>query len=155
MQLPPDTHEEPPLTRDQLGPVNYKWDPDYPGTLKPGSVDDNYPLRRVLESDVYENMVYEELDIDERSPYVYPPEEDMLQWLAREGRLLPREMTDDEFDSEVDKQISGITAEDLEFADDDSKMIAYYSRQGEGSAAGASSDFGGFSEGAGDNVPGF
>lgn len=137
-----------------MGPPAYKWDPNFPGTLKPGSVDENYPLRAVLESDVYDNMVYEELDMDDRTPFVFPPEEDLLEWLAKEGRLLPRDVPEDEFDSEAEKQISGITEEDLEFADDDSKMIAYYSRQGEGSAAGASSDFGGFAESSVDSAPG-
>lgn len=155
MQLPPSTHLEPPLSEDQLGPPNYKWDPAYPGTLKPGTVDDNYPLRRVLDSDVYENMKYEELDIDERTPRVFAPEEDLLQWLSKQGRLLPRGMSDEEFDSEADRQISGITEEDLDFADDDSKMIAYYSKQGEGSAAGSGADFGGFSESSADSEAGF
>lgn len=155
MQLPPATQPEPPLSPEQVGPPDYKWDPAFPGTLKPGSVEDNYPLHKVLESDVYENMVYEELDMDDLSPVVFQPEEDLLEWLAKEGRLLPRGMTDDEFESEAEMQISGMSEEDLEFADDDSKMIAYYSRQGEGSAAGASADFGGFAESSSDIGPGF
>lgn len=149
MQLPPASHVErcePPYSEDQIGPPDYKWDPAYPGTLKPGTVDDNFPLKRCLESDVYDNMKYEEYDIDERTPRVFAPEEDLLQWLSQQGRLLPRGLSDDEFDTEAEKQMSGITEEDLEFADDDSKMIAYYSKQGEGSAAGASADFGGFAE---------
>lgn len=145
MQLPPKSHVdlyEPPLSDEQKGPPDYKWDPNYPGTLKPGSVDDNYPLKRVLESDVYENMKYEELDIDERTPIVFEPEEDLLQWLAQQGRLLPRGLSDDEFDVEAERQMSGITEEDLEFADEDSKTIAYYSRQqGDGNSTAASGDF--------------
>lgn len=153
---PPNGYWEPPLSEEQRGPPRYAWDPTFPGTLKPGSVDDNFPLEKVLASDVYRRMEYVEMDIDERTPQVFPPDEDFLEWLAREGKLLPRGLSDDEFDTEAEKQMTGITEEDLEFADDDSKMLAYYSRQGEGSAAGASSDFGGFSESsASDATTGF
>lgn len=118
--------------------------------MKPGSVDDNFPLHRVLESDVYERMEYEELDIDERTARVFEPGEDMLQWLSKQGRLLPKDISDQDFEMEAEKQMSGITEEDLEYADDDSKMIAYYSKQGEGSALGSSADFGGFADSTAD-----
>lgn len=146
MQLPPGSHEEPPLTDLEKGPPGYKWDPSFPGTLKPGSEEDNYPLDIVLASGVYERMQFQELDMDELDKQIFTPDEDFLQWLAVHGRLLPRDLTEEELESEAEKQISGITEEDLDFADEDSKMIAYYSRQGEGSSAGASADFGGFSE---------
>lgn len=146
MQIPPFGQEEPPLTKEERGPPDYKWDPNFPGTMKPGQVEDNFPLRKVLESDVYERMEYQELDADERDPHIFEPDEDLLEWLARHGRLIPRGASDDEFEMEAERQISGITEEDLDFADDDSQMIAYYSRQGEGTATGSSPDFGGFSE---------
>lgn len=155
MQLPPLDFEEPPLSPSERAPEGYVWNPDYPGTLKPGSEQDNFPLEKVLASGVYDRMVYEEIDMDDCTPQVYPLAVDMLHWLAEQGRLLPREMTDDEFDTETEKQISGITEEDLEFADDDSKMIAYYSKQGEGTATGAGPDFGGFSESSADVKTGF
>lgn len=147
MQLPPATNYwEPPLTEAQKGPAEYKWDPNYPGTLKPGLSEDNYPLEDVLNSGVYENMVFEETDMDDRTPLVFPLQEDLLEWLAKEGRLIPKDAADEDLDVEAEKQIKGITEEDLEYNDDDDKMIAYYSKQGEGSALGASNDFGGFSE---------
>ena len=154
-QLPPASHEEPPLTDEQKGPPGYKWNPDYPGTLKPGSVEDNYPLWRVLESDVYEKMQYEERDLDERDPIIFEPDEDLLHWLAEQGRLLPRGMSEEEFEMQAETQISGMTEEELDYADDDSKMIAYYSKQGEGTAAGASSDFGGFADSSAEPSSGF
>lgn len=150
MQIPPPGHVEPPLTPEEKGPPGYKWNPDYPGTLKPGLAPDNFPLEEVLSSGVYERMEYQELEMDEKDMTIFAPDEDLLEWLAKEGRLIPRGASDDEFETEAERQISGITEEDLDFADDDSKMIAYYSRQGEGSSAGASPDFGGFSESSGD-----
>lgn len=150
MQLPPASHFEPPLSEEQRGPPDYKWDPAYPGTMKPGSVDDNYPLQRVLDSDVYEVMQYEELDIDDRTPRVFIPGEDMLHWLSNQGRLMPKDISDQDFELEAEKQMSAITEEDLEYGDDDTKMIAYYSKQGQGSAAGSGADFGGFADSSGD-----
>ncbi len=156
MQLPPPgSHWEPPLTAEQRGPENYKWDPNFPGTLKPGTCEDNWPLADVLASGVYERMVYQEFDTDECKPVIAEPDEDLLEWLAREGRLIPRDVSEDEFDVEPDRHTVGITEEDLEYGDDDGKMLAYYSRQGEGSAAGSSTDFGGFSESFTDADAGF
>lgn len=150
MQLPPTSQPNPPISEADQGPAGYEWDEDYPGTLKPGKEPDNYPLEEVMASEVYELMEYQELDIDERDPHIFPPDDDFLEWLAREGKLLPRGASEAEFDTEADKQISGITEDDLDFADDDSKMIAYYSRQGEGSAAGTSNDFGGMADSVAD-----
>lgn len=144
MLIPPSPMPEPPLTDEQKGPPDYTWDENYPGTLKPGQVEENTPLDKVLASEVYENMVYEEMDIDERTPHVFTPDEDFLEWLAKEGRLIPRDIDDE--DIEVEKQMDGLAEDDLEYGDDDSKTIAYYSRQGSGASAGASSDFGGFAE---------
>lgn len=155
MQLPPPGQEGPPLAEADRGPPEYKWDPDFPGTLKPGTVEDNFPLHRVLSSDVYENMVYQELDMDERCQEIFEPDDDLLEWLAKEGRLIPRDANNDDLDLDVDTHISSMSDDDLDFADDDSKMIAYYSRQGEGSTTGASSDFGGFSESSVDVDAGF
>ena len=143
MQLPPFPQEEPPLTEEEAGPEGYKWNPDFPGTLKPGSEPDNFPLDKVLASGVYERMEYQEIDMDDCTPEVFPLEEDMLEWLVKQGRMLPRGVSEDEFDTEAERQITGITEEDLEFADDDSKMIAYYSKQGDGGL----SAFGPFGEG--------
>ncbi|CAN8073549.1 unnamed protein product [Agarophyton chilense] len=146
MQIPPPDFEEPPLTALQKGPPGYRWNPDFPGTLKPGLEPDNYPLEEVMNSGVYERMEYTELDIDERDTRIFEPDEDFLEWLAKKGRLIPRGASDEEFETEAQRQISGITEEDLDFGDDDNRMIAYYSRQGEGTAQGAGQDFGGFSE---------
>lgn len=156
MQLPPPgAIPSPPLTEEQVGPPDYKWDPAYPGTLKPGSKEDNFPLDEVLASGVYERMQYQEYDTDACDPVIVEPDEDLLEWLAREGKLIPRNATEDEFDLEADRQATGITEEDLEYGEDDDKMLAYYSRQGEGSAAGASADFGGFAESYTDAGAGF
>lgn len=150
MQIPPNADMlNIPLSAKDAGPVGYKWNANYPGTLKPGLVEDNYPLQRVLDSDVYENMVYDEFDWDERVADIFEPDEDLLEWLDKKGRLIPRNANNDDFDMEVINGELGttMTEDDLDgYADDDSKMIAYYSKQSEGSAVGSSPDFGGFSE---------
>lgn len=146
MLIPPK-HYDLPLTDDEKISPDYEWDPAHPGTLKPGTVPDNYPLEDVLNSDVYEKMVYEELDVDERHPSIYAQEleEDFLEWLEKAGRLIPRDSEDEDmFESEADTQVSGISEDDLDYADDDSKMIAYYSRQGDVSSS--DPEFGSFSE---------
>lgn len=145
MQIPPDwkTRPEPPLDDLQKGPADYEWDPTFPGTLKPGrKLEDCFPLETVLESKVYERMVYEELDMYAINEDVHIPDDDLLAWLSREGRLLGGEEDDDE---EGGKQ-AGVTEEELDFSEEDDKMLAYYSKQGEGSSVGASSDFGGMAE---------
>lgn len=153
MQLPPPAQRElePGLTEEQRGPEGYKWNPDFPGTLKPGTCADNFPLEDVLASGVYERMKYEEVDTDECRPVVHKPDVDLLEWLSREGRLIARDADEED----LEQTTTEVVDEDLEFADDDDKMLAYYSRQREGSAAGASADFGGFSESSTDTAPGF
>lgn len=150
MQIPPNPElfEGVPFPKRDQAPPEYRWDPTFPGTLKPGLVEDNFPLDKVLESDVYERMVYDEFDMDERVADIIEPEEDLLEWLAKKGRLIPKDAEDNDFELDAETQIatSGDAEEMDGFADDDSKMIAYYSRQSEGSAEGASLDFGGFSE---------
>jgi hypothetical protein len=145
-QVPPDwaTRPEPPLDEDQRGPVGYVWDPNFPGTLKPGlKLDDCFPLEVVLDSEVYERMVYQELDKYAICPEIHSPDEDLLEWLAKEGKLL---VEDEELEDEAQRQVMGVTEEDLDFSEEDDKMLAYYSKQGEGSSLGASSDFGGIAE---------
>jgi hypothetical protein len=149
MQLPPNpaAWPEPPLTEEQLGPDTYKWDPAFLGTLHPGIGEpDCFPLDEVMSSGVYERMKYQELDRYERSPELFDPDEDLLEWLVGVDRLLPRDIDDAELEMEVEKQIAGITEEDLEFGEEDSRTLAYYSKQGEGSSLGSSSDFGGLAE---------
>eukprot|EP00171_Calliarthron_tuberculosum_P008001 IDg8001t1 len=50
MQLPPSSQREleAELTEEQRGPKGYVWDKDFPGTLKPGTCKDNWPLEDVL-----------------------------------------------------------------------------------------------------------
>jgi hypothetical protein len=149
MQLPPHpaAWTEPPLTEEQRGPDTYIWDPNYVGTMHPGLGEpDCFPLDEVMTSGVYERMVYQELDRYERSPEIFQPDEDLLEWLVTVDRLLPRGMDDAELEMEAEKQVAGITEEDLEFGEEDSRTLAYYSRQGEGSSLGASPDFGGLAE---------
>lgn len=146
MQLPPDheTREVPPLDEDQRGPEDYDWDPNFPGTLRPGrALDDCFPLEEVMNSGVYERMVYQELDMYAICDEIHKPDEDMLEFLAKEGRLLG---DDGDLEMEAERQVVGVTEEDLDFSDEDDKMLAYYSKQGEGSSVGASSDFGGIAE---------
>lgn len=146
MQLPPDhaTRDVPPLDESQRGPDGYKWDPNFPGTLRPGlSMDDCFPLESVMNNGVYERMEYEELDMYAICDEIHKPDNDLLEWLAKEGRLLG---DDGEVEGEAESQVAGVTEEDLDFSDEDDKMLAYYSKQGEGSSVGASSDFGGIAE---------
>lgn len=155
MQLPPPGIYDVPLSDEDIETPEYRWQQEFPGTLKPGLVDDNFPLQRVLDSGVYKNMVYDEFDMDERYADIFEPDEDLLEWLAKEGRLIARDAGDEEFDTEAETQISSIADDDLDYADDDSKMLAYYSRQSGRSSFGADLDFGGFSESTTDYDSGF
>lgn len=139
MQLPPPDilALEPLLPKEMAGPPDYKWDPDFPGTIKPGQCEDNFPLEDVLNSGVYERMKYDERDIDECAPVIHEPDEDLLQWLAKEGRLLPRDV-DIANNDEVLAMKGGVaTVAEEDLADfnnntgeeDDKSMLAYYSRQ--------------------------
>lgn len=153
--LVPPPYYNPPLHEDDQPPPNYKWNPNFPGTMKPGLTPDNFPLEKVLASDVIDRMVYEEIDMDARTRHIFAPDDDLLEWIAKKGRLIPSDVANEDIEMEPDTQLEGITEEDLDYADDDSKMIAYYSKQGEGSATGSSFDFGGFSESSMDNGAGF
>lgn len=146
MQIPPkDIRDiEPPLSADMAGPDTYKWDPNYPGTIKPGTHPENFPLADVLASGVYERMYYTEVDYDDCEPVIHEPDEDLLEWIAKQGRLLPRDEDGDEPTVNVPDPES-LAEDDLDFEqDDDKSMLEYYSRQRDGAAD--SSDFGGVSE---------
>jgi hypothetical protein len=108
--------------------------------------DDCFPLAEALASGVYDRIQFQELDLYERSSELFKIDEDLLEWLARENRFLSSDGDSDDLEADADKQLAGVTEEDLDFADDDDKMLAYYSKQGEGSAVGAGSDFGGLAD---------
>lgn len=91
-------------------------------------------------------MVYDEFDMDERVAEIVEPDEDLLEWLDRNNRLIPHDAPTDDFDLDSDPQMTVLTEDDLNYADDDSKMIEYYSKQSEGAQTGTSLDFGGFSD---------
>lgn len=149
MLVPPFKQIEPPLTPQELGPKGYTWNDDYPGTMKPGQVEDNFPLERVLASDVFEKMQYQELDMDERADEIFGPDEDLLDWLSKNNRLITKGASDEDIDMQMNASDS--EQENAPFVeDDDDKMIAYYTKQGEGSSTGSSFDFGGFADSTSD-----
>lgn len=113
--------------------------------MKPGLVEDNYPLKDVMESEVYNNMVYDEFDMDERCCDICEPDLDFLEWLSKEGRLIPREAENDEIEMEPDAQLTEFSEDDMDY-NDDSKMIAYYSRQTDENATSTDFEFSGFSD---------
>ena len=135
----------PPLTEEQKPHESYKWNPNYPGSLKPGG-EDCFPLDEVMNSGVLENMIFDERDIDERPSEIFEVEEDLLEWLAKENRLLPSGSVEDEWEMEAEQASSGVTMEDLQFGDQEDRTLAYYLQHGEGTAIGESSDFGGVSD---------
>lgn len=89
-------------------------------------------------------MVYDEFDMDERVAEIVEPDDDLLEWLDRNNRLIPRDATTDDFD--LESEAAQMTDDDLDYTDDDSKMIEYYLKQSEGADTGTSLDFGGFSD---------
>lgn len=94
--------------------------------------------------------------MDERVAEIVEPDEDLLEWLDRNNRLIPRDAATDDFDLDSDAQTTALTEDDLDYTDDDSKMIEYYSKQSEGAQTGTSLDFGGFSDsGSADYDAGF
>lgn len=141
MQRPPASQVElqPELPEGMRAPEGYKWDPDFPGTIKPGLSDDNYPLDEILQSGVYERMKYEEKDIDACEPIVHKTDEDLLEWLKKLGRLLPRDA-----DVGDDAVAEALAVADDDDNDEDKAMLAYYSRQRDG--APTEGDFGGMSD---------
>lgn len=118
---PPRAQEPPfPLPYDvpaQPKPYSdYEWDPDYPGTFKPGMRRENAELDEVLDAwEGRDNPACLELPQDQLFQVPLAPPEDILSWLARIGLLseeLPEEeaalrrgtdsLIDDEYDLEED-----------------------------------------------------
>ncbi|GAB0495729.1 hypothetical protein MMPV_007034 [Pyropia vietnamensis] len=126
MQLPPASAFQPPLAEELQPPKGYTWDPNFPGTLKPGMVPDNFPIQSVLESGVFENMAFRELDEDERDGDMTPLSDDLLEFLAVNGRLLDEATEAETADGNV---VSRLPGEELDFGgDEEDKVLQLYSR---------------------------
>ena len=106
--------------------ADYVWDPDFPGTFKPGTRGENYDLDVVLEMwKDKENPACMELPQDELWQVPLAPPEDILSWLGRIGLLEEEEaeeeeeissrgdsLLDDEFDLDDDSQLLGDVAQE-------------------------------------------
>lgn len=126
MQLPPASAFQPPLTEEMQPPENYTWDPDFPGTLKPGKVPDNFPIQAVLDSGVFDNMKFQELDEDERDGDMTPLSDDLLEFLAANGRLLDEATEAEAGEGPARGRMAG---EELDFGgDEEDKVLQLYSR---------------------------
>lgn len=126
MQLPPASAFQPPLTEDMKPPENYTWDSDFPGTLKPGKVPDNFPIQAVLDSGVFDKMMFQELDEDERDGDMTPLSDDLLEFMAVNGRLLDEEAEAETGESGARGRMAG---EELDFGgDEEDKVLQLYSR---------------------------
>jgi len=132
MQLPPSTAFQPPLTPEMLPPKNYTWSPDFPGTLKPGLVPDNFPISQVLESGVYDNMKFQELEADDRDGDMTPLNDDLLEFMAVNGRLLDEEAEAETGEGGARGRLVG---EELDFGgDEEDKVLQLYSRSASAAA---------------------
>jgi len=120
MVEPPFPHPFYDAQKLQKAYSDYVWDPDYPGTLPPGTRKEKYDLDEVLEMwDGKENPNVFEYSQDELVHIPLKPPEDILTWLDRRG-LLDREddeaeeaevggdtLLDEEFDLEESDEASG------------------------------------------------
>eukprot|EP00179_Madagascaria_erythrocladioides_P004550 CAMPEP_0198310764 /NCGR_PEP_ID=MMETSP1450-20131203/2711_1 /TAXON_ID=753684 ORGANISM="Madagascaria erythrocladiodes, Strain CCMP3234" /NCGR_SAMPLE_ID=MMETSP1450 /ASSEMBLY_ACC=CAM_ASM_001115 /LENGTH=145 /DNA_ID=CAMNT_0044013611 /DNA_START=164 /DNA_END=601 /DNA_ORIENTATION=+ len=125
MLIPPKDIQE----LDAANPVKmpeFNWNKEYVGTMVPGTDGDNFPLEDIMH--VAGSMKYDELDEDERVAEILEPDEDILEWLASKGRLIPRGVEEDDDEFEMKRQMTGITEEDLEFDGDEDDMLSYYNR---------------------------
>jgi len=94
---------------------DYVWDPDFPGTLKPGLKDEQYTLDEVFEMwEGKENPNVMEYPQDEVIQLPLKPPEDILAWLERRGLL------DTVSDDDEDEMTASDTLLDDEFDLDDS-----------------------------------
>jgi len=133
MQLPPASAYQPPLTPEMLPPKNYRWSPDFPGTLKPGLVPDNFPIPQVLESGVYDNMKFQELEADDRDGDMTPLSDDLLEFMAVNGRLLDEEAEAETGEGGARGRLVG---EELDFGgDEEDKVLQLYSRSASAAVA--------------------
>ncbi|KAJ8907745.1 hypothetical protein NDN08_007851 [Rhodosorus marinus] len=118
-----------PLHPDQKGPAGYIPIEEHPGTFPPGSAGDNYPLESIM--DVVDDCEYLQLDIDEVTPVTHEIDVDLLEYLDGLNRLLPRSEEDDVLDEDMQRQMTGITEEDLDYVDnDDEEVLTYFTRTG-------------------------
>ena len=102
--------------------ADYEWDPNFPGTFKPGTRGENQDLEQVLKDwEGRDNPACMELPQDELWQVPLAPPEDILSWLSRVGLLAEEEtaagddeesfgskgdsLLDDEFD--LSDEVSG------------------------------------------------
>eukprot|EP00966_Prymnesium_polylepis_P017930 413716-Prymnesium_polylepis.1 len=93
-------YEDPPLPKVYS---DYEWDPDYPGTFKPGKREEMYSLQNVFDMwEGKENPACIELRQDELWEVPLAPPEDILSWLERIGLLVD----DDDGDETQEKELT-------------------------------------------------
>jgi len=118
-----------PYTPPMKGPDQFVPVEGHPGTFPSGTGGDNYPLEEYV--GIADKVGHQELEIDAVSPEIFPPAEDLLEFLDSINKLVARSDEDDELDEDVKRQMTGITEEDLEYGDsDEEEVLTYFTRSG-------------------------
>lgn len=72
---------------------SYNYNPSFPGTAPPGMVEENFPLKEVLQLNI-NNLNVQEFSRDQHCGVIRGSDESILDWLENKDRVKPREKED-------------------------------------------------------------
>lgn len=101
----------------------FKFDPDYPGTAPPGSVEENFPLKEVLELKI-NNLNVQEFSREQHCGVIRGADESILDWLQSKGKIKPR-LNEDTKDDLVEKNQT-LLEDEFDFEDGEDSIGNFF-----------------------------
>jgi len=92
----------------------YKFDPKFKGTAPPGLVEENVPLREVLQLKI-DNQNVQEFSRDQQCGVVRGADESILDWLETKGKIKPRLKED--IKDELNEKNQTLLEDEFDFED--------------------------------------
>ena len=99
--------------------ISYQFDNRFPGTAPPGLLEENVPLREVLQLDI-NNKNVQEFSRDQQCGVVRGADESILDWLESKGKIKPRLKEDTKED--INEKNQTLLEDEFDFEDVDDSL---------------------------------
>jgi len=101
----------------------FKFDSNYPGTAPPGTVEENFPLKEVLELKI-DNLNVQEFSREQHCGVIRGADESILDWLQSKGKIKPR-LNEDSKDDLVEKNQT-LLEDEFDFEDGEDSLGNFF-----------------------------
>eukprot|EP00286_Rhodomonas_abbreviata_P002320 CAMPEP_0181344222 /NCGR_PEP_ID=MMETSP1101-20121128/32058_1 /TAXON_ID=46948 /ORGANISM="Rhodomonas abbreviata, Strain Caron Lab Isolate" /LENGTH=133 /DNA_ID=CAMNT_0023456011 /DNA_START=90 /DNA_END=491 /DNA_ORIENTATION=- len=99
------------------------FDSTYPGTAPPGKVEENFPLKEVLELKI-NNLNVQEFSREQHCGVIRGADESILDWLQSKGKIKPR-LNEDTKDDIVEKNQT-LLEDEFDFEDGNDSLGNFF-----------------------------